>query len=288
MPISESSWFLETAARTSKPRRRGSPMSSTRERRWRPSTKCSRPTARLWTSGSSASAPPTSTLLLVPRSSSCGLTGSRPVREGRCWRRRGGRAGAQSSSSGPEASTSAAWRCRGAPPAADLLQAHPRCRGPRPRIRSVRRGGQQGSSRARPARGMARGGPGRLGLRCGLAGGRRQGERDGGPLCRRRLGPDRPRGRLRTPRGGCACGVRGASSPAAGLARQQSGRERQPRQHRTGRGAGVEALRHGLRSDTLRTSLPSRAPDATWDPEPVGASEPASGASSAPLKPCSI
>ena len=51
---------------------------------------------------------------------------------------------------------------------------------------------------------------------------------------------------------------------------------------------GVEALRHGLRSDTLRASLPSRAPDATWDPEPVGASEPASGASSAPLKPCSI
>ena len=32
---------------------------------------------------------------------------------------------------------------------------------------------------------------------------------------------------------------------------------------------GVEALRHGLRSDTLRTSLPSRAPDAIPDPEPL-------------------
>ncbi len=32
---------------------------------------------------------------------------------------------------------------------------------------------------------------------------------------------------------------------------------------------GVEALRNGLRSDTLRTSLPSRAPDAIPDPEPL-------------------
>ena len=46
---------------------------------------------------------------------------------------------------------------------------------------------------------------------------------------------------------------------------------------------GVEALRHGLRSDTLRTSLRARAPDATWDPGPVAASEPVSGTSSSAL-----
>lgn len=50
---------------------------------------------------------------------------------------------------------------------------------------------------------------------------------------------------------------------------------------------GVEALRQGLRSDTLRTSLVSRAPDAIPDPEPLGASGPAAGADSPSLKPCS-
>lgn len=50
---------------------------------------------------------------------------------------------------------------------------------------------------------------------------------------------------------------------------------------------GVEALRHGLRSDTLRESLPPLAPDASWDPGPVEASGPASEAGSYPLRPCS-
>ena len=51
---------------------------------------------------------------------------------------------------------------------------------------------------------------------------------------------------------------------------------------------GVEALRHGLRSDTLRARLPARAWDAASAPEPVGASEPASGAGPpSKLRPCS-
>ena len=50
---------------------------------------------------------------------------------------------------------------------------------------------------------------------------------------------------------------------------------------------GVEALRQGLRSDTLRTSLVSRAPDAIPDPEPLDAPGTASDTGTSPLRPCS-
>ena len=50
----------------------------------------------------------------------------------------------------------------------------------------------------------------------------------------------------------------------------------------------VEALRHGLRSDTLRASLPAGAPGAAQDPEPTGVFDPTPGTSSSVLRPCSI
>ena len=51
---------------------------------------------------------------------------------------------------------------------------------------------------------------------------------------------------------------------------------------------GVEALRLGLRSDTLRASLPAGAPGAARDPEPTGVFDPTPGTSSSGLRPCSI
>ncbi len=50
----------------------------------------------------------------------------------------------------------------------------------------------------------------------------------------------------------------------------------------------VEALRLGLRSDTLRARLPAGAPGAARDPEPTGVFDPTPGASSSVLRPCSI
>ena len=50
----------------------------------------------------------------------------------------------------------------------------------------------------------------------------------------------------------------------------------------------VEALRLGLRSDTLRARLPAGAPGAARDQEPTGVFDPTPGASSSVLRPCSI
>ena len=51
---------------------------------------------------------------------------------------------------------------------------------------------------------------------------------------------------------------------------------------------GVEALRLGLRSDTLRSSLRAGAPDTARDPEPAGVFDPTPGTSSSVPRPCSI